>query len=193
MRNLCSLLGPQRGVFHRRKPVNDSRRGHRRERRRAAGRRCLAERAQKNDTKAIGAVLDEHFSWTNENGRNQTRAQFLGDSAAISAAGGTEYAGVQAHDYGQLAVVTGTSKRSGHADTFFARVWVKRPAGWRLLHSPGTRPFWPRVLRPRPHQGAGKDAARSRSRKSVPHASGFTESRKVRRTCSRHIRRSRRR
>ena len=40
---------------------------------------------------------------------------------------------MKARDYGQLAVVTGIGKRTGHAGTFFARVWVKRPAGWLLL------------------------------------------------------------
>jgi hypothetical protein len=88
---------------------------------------------KKKDAKAAGALLDQQFTWTNEAGQTRKSAQFLKDAAAGTAVGDTEYAGVKARDYGQLVVVTGTGKHAGHADTFFARVWVKRPAGWLLL------------------------------------------------------------
>jgi hypothetical protein len=88
---------------------------------------------RKKDAKAVGALLDQQFTWTNEAGQTMTSAQFLRDAAAGTAVGDTEYNDVKARDYGQLAVVTGIGKRTGHAGTFFARVWVKRPAGWLLL------------------------------------------------------------
>ena len=88
---------------------------------------------KKKDAKAIGALLDQQFSWTNGAGQTQTSAQFLKTAAAGTAVGDTEYANVKARDYGQLAIVTGVGKRSGRAGTFFARIWVKRPAGWLLL------------------------------------------------------------
>ncbi len=119
---------------------------------------ALRNALKKSDAKAVGAVLDEHFTWTNEDGRTQTRAQFLGDSAAIAAAGGTEHAGMQAHDYGQLAVITGTGEHAGHADTFFARVWVKRPAGWRLLTHQDTA-ILTKSAPTAAASAAGKDAA----------------------------------
>jgi uncharacterized protein DUF4440 len=88
---------------------------------------------KKKDAKAVGALLDQQFSWTNEAGQTQTSAQFLRDVAAGTAVGDTEYNGVKAREYGQLAIVTGIGKRTGRPGTFFARIWVKRPAGWLLL------------------------------------------------------------
>jgi hypothetical protein len=88
---------------------------------------------KKKDAKAVGALLDQQFTWTNETGQTMTSAQFLRDAAAGTAVGDTEYNDVKARDYGQLAVTTGIGKRTGHAGTFFARIWVKRPAGWLLL------------------------------------------------------------
>jgi hypothetical protein len=85
------------------------------------------------DAKAVGAMLDENFSWTNDAGMTRKKAQFLQDAAAGSVIGDTEYNNMKAHDYGQLALVTGVGKRTGHAGTVFARVWVKRAAGWMLL------------------------------------------------------------
>src|SRR5216683_1628430 len=88
---------------------------------------------RKKDAKAAGALLDQQFSWTNDAGQTLTSAQFLKDAAAGAAVGDTEYNNVKAGDYGQLAVVTGIGKRTGHEGTVFARIWVKRPAGWLLL------------------------------------------------------------
>ena len=88
---------------------------------------------RKKDAKAIGALLDQQFTWTNEAGQTLMSAQFLRDSASGAAVGDTEYANVRARDYGQLVIVTGIGKRTGHDGTFFARIWVKRPAGWLLL------------------------------------------------------------
>ncbi len=85
------------------------------------------------NAKAVGVLLDKQFTWTNEAGQTRSGEQFLRDSAAGGASNDTEYADVKARDYGQLAIVTGTGVRQGHADAFFMRIWVKRPAGWRLL------------------------------------------------------------
>jgi hypothetical protein len=88
---------------------------------------------RKKDAKSVGALLDQQFTWTNEAGQTLMSGQFLKDSAAGTAVGDTEYTDVKARDYGQLAIVTGIGKRTGRAGTFFARIWVKRPAGWLLL------------------------------------------------------------
>jgi hypothetical protein len=92
------------------------------------------QQALKNkDAKALAALLDKEFTWTNSAGQTRKSAQFLRDSAAATAEGGIDDVDVKARDYGQLAIVTGTAKRAGRAETFFARIWVKRPAGWLLL------------------------------------------------------------
>lgn len=88
---------------------------------------------KKKDVRAVGALLDQEFTWTNEGGQTRKSAQFLQDSAAGAADSGTEYTGLKAREYGQLTIVTGMGARQGHADVFFARVWIKRPAGWLLL------------------------------------------------------------
>ena len=86
---------------------------------------ALQQALRRNDAKAVAALLDRQFTWTNEAGQTRKRTQFLQDSAAGMAVGDTVYSGLKARDYGQLAIVTGIGKQSGRADTFFARVWVK--------------------------------------------------------------------
>lgn len=83
--------------------------------------------------KAVDARLDQQFTWTNEAGQTRKRAQFLRDAGAGGTDSDTAYAGLKTRDYGQLAIVTGTATRNGNVRAFFARVWVKRPAGWLLL------------------------------------------------------------
>src|SRR5258708_26837706 len=78
---------------------------------------------RKKDAKAVGALLDQQFTWTTDAGQTLASAQFLKDAAAGTAVGDTEYNNVKAHDYGQLAIVTGIGKRTGHEGTFFARIW----------------------------------------------------------------------
>jgi Domain of unknown function (DUF4440) len=94
--------------------------------------KALQSALGKKDTKALGALLDQRFTWTDEDGKTWPRGQFLTEAAG-SATAGAGYSDVKEHDYGALAVVTGTGKRAGHPDTFFARVWIKRPIGWLLL------------------------------------------------------------
>src|ERR1700733_5973727 len=95
--------------------------------------KALQQALEKKDGKAAGALLDEQFTWTDEAGRTRKKAQFLRDAAAGGTDGDTAYTDVKTHEYGQLAVVTGTGTHNGNVRTFFARVWVKRPAGWLLL------------------------------------------------------------
>ena len=95
---------------------------------------ALQQALRKKDAKAVGALLDKEFTWTNEAGKTRTGAQFLKDSAAGMPDGNTEYTDLKARDYGQTGDRHGYSAnaRTG-GDTFFARIWVKRPAGWLLL------------------------------------------------------------
>src|ERR1700692_1702335 len=43
---------------------------------------ALQQALRKKDAKAVGALLDKEFMWTNEAGQTRTSAQFLKDSAA---------------------------------------------------------------------------------------------------------------
>jgi hypothetical protein len=47
---------------------------------------------KKKDAKAAGALLDQHFSWTNEAGQTLTSAQFLREAAAGTAVSYEGYA-----------------------------------------------------------------------------------------------------
>jgi hypothetical protein len=119
---------------------------------------ALQQALEKKDAKAVGALLDKEFSWTYEDGETRKSAQFLKDSAAGTAVDGTKYADVKSREYGQLAVVTGTGKRAGHGDTFFARVWVKRPSGWLLFTHQDT-PIVAKAASSQPAPAAGSGAA----------------------------------
>ena len=99
----------------------------------AAGRQCLASRAQEKgrESRRRAAGPGVHLD---ERGRANAEKRAI-SARRRSGQGGrdTEYTDVKSRDYGQLAIVTGTGKRSGRAAIFFARIWVKRPAGWLLL------------------------------------------------------------
>jgi hypothetical protein len=93
----------------------------------------LQSAVKKGNERAVGALLDEHFTWTNEAGQTRARAQFLRDSTRPAQNSDIEYTDMEARDYGQLAIVRGLATHRGRADIFFVRIWVKRPAGWRLF------------------------------------------------------------
>jgi len=85
------------------------------------------------NAQAVAALLDRQFTWTNQAGTTLDKAQFLQNSAKGAVEGDPIYTDVKARDYGQLAIVTGATKHTAHSGTFFARIWVRRPAGWLLL------------------------------------------------------------
>lgn len=82
----------------------------------------------KADRAAAEKLLDVDFMWTNSEGETLTRAKVLGnlpkpplgDESGIQV---TEYT------YGQVGEV-----RIARGKMYILRVWVKRPAGWRILH-----------------------------------------------------------
>jgi hypothetical protein len=98
----------------------------------------LQSAVKKGNEKAVGALLDEQFTWTNEAGQARAGAEFLRDSTTPSQNSDTEYTDMETRDYGQLAIVTGVAAHRGRADIFFVRIWVKRRAGWRLFAQQNT-------------------------------------------------------
>lgn len=79
------------------------------------------------DATAVAAVLDQDFTWTDANGRTLDAArvkQALPQPAIANEAN----AQIASYEYGSVAVV---QANAGKLHTL--RVWVKRPAGWRLL------------------------------------------------------------
>ncbi len=89
--------------------------------------RALHAALAASDGKTVGSLLDAEFAWTDVEGRTRTRAEALRDLATLTAANQGD-ADVQTHAYGALATVIGS-----HNHARFVRVWVKRPAGWRMF------------------------------------------------------------
>lgn len=76
---------------------------------------------------ALGKLLDADFTWTNTQGKTVARSAALGDLSSL-AGGNPADAEVKEITFGEVGEVTAISGK-----THVLRVWVKRPAGWRLL------------------------------------------------------------
>jgi hypothetical protein len=87
----------------------------------------LLQALAKADKPAVSALLDEKFEWTDVDGKIQNKAEALGDLAALAKdnEGDTD---VKTHFYGELDIIFGF-----HHNVRFSRIWVKRPAGWRVI------------------------------------------------------------
>ncbi len=87
----------------------------------------LGQAIAKKDKTAVDALLDADFTWTDSDGISSTKEQVLQDLAAF-ARDSEGNADLKAFSYGQVGAVFGVQHNAR-----FERVWVKRPAGWRLL------------------------------------------------------------
>ena len=89
--------------------------------------RALLAALAKGDAGAAAAMLDDDFMWVDCNGRMLDKTQTVG---ALPKSPLGDEAGLDPtrHDYGE--VVTIAVERDKH---FVLRIWVKRPAGWRLI------------------------------------------------------------
>jgi hypothetical protein len=81
----------------------------------------------KADKSALEKLLDADFTWTNAEGKVQTKAQVLRElpKAAITNAKNAES---KAYTYGDLGII---QVNLGRAHVL--RVWAKRPAGWKAI------------------------------------------------------------
>ncbi len=81
----------------------------------------------KGDTATVGRVLDAEFTWTDADGKTRSKAEAL-ESLPTPALGNENSAQVKQRTYGQVGAVM-SSRDKAHV----LRLWVHRPAGWRLL------------------------------------------------------------
>lgn len=87
----------------------------------------LADAIAKGDKAAVGKLLDSEFAWTDGDGNTQNKAKTLENLAALATDSQGE-ADLKTIHYSQLEIVSGTRH-----DARFVRIWVKRPAGWRVF------------------------------------------------------------
>src|SRR6266403_1832572 len=87
----------------------------------------FVQAAGKGDAATLGRVLDADFTWTDADGKTRTKAEVL-TSLPAPALGNESGAQVKQRTYGQVGALM-----SGRDKTNVLRIWVKRPAGWRLL------------------------------------------------------------
>ena len=89
--------------------------------------RAFTQAVARGDTTTVAGLLDQQFTWTDAGGAtlDVARVRQALPKAAIADESRAE---MKQYDYGQVGVVqVNAGKLHG------LRVWVKRPAGWRLL------------------------------------------------------------
>jgi hypothetical protein len=88
---------------------------------------ALVAALEKGDTAAAGKLFDTEFMWTNSAGETLSRSK-VAHNLPKPPLGGESGAQATARTYGQVVAVQVASGR-----VHVLRIWVKRPAGWRLL------------------------------------------------------------
>lgn len=81
----------------------------------------------KGNKQAVGRFLDSGFEWTNNEGRTRDKSEALESLAALGADNEGD-SDVRSYSYQELTIIFGR-----HGNSWFSRVWVRRPAGWRLF------------------------------------------------------------
>ena len=89
--------------------------------------REFVQAAGKRDIAALGKLLDADFTWTDADGKTRARTEVL-DSLPTPALGSESSAEVKQQTRTQVGAVM-----SSRDKTHVLRLWVHRPAGWRLL------------------------------------------------------------
>ncbi len=89
--------------------------------------RALVSALAKSDKAAAGKLFDADFMWTNSDGETIARATVL-QSLPKPPLGDESAAQSSERTYGQVGAVQVASGK-----VHILRIWVKRPAGWRLL------------------------------------------------------------
>ena len=85
----------------------------------------------KADTTSVESFLDTEFTWTDRAGKTWSRSDALAKVASLARTSDTDTIVVE---HGQVALIRGTDVIPlQNASVRFARVWVQRPSGWKLL------------------------------------------------------------
>jgi hypothetical protein len=87
----------------------------------------FVQAAASGNKATVGKLVDADFTWTDAEGKTQTRAEVL-KSLPTPSLGNESGAEVKQRSYGQVGAVM-----SNRDKVFVLRLWVKRTAGWRLL------------------------------------------------------------
>jgi hypothetical protein len=95
--------------------------------------RAFLQAAAKADASTLGKLLDAEFTWTDSDGKTETKADVLKGAPKPSIA---DESNTQSTEkiYGDVALVQAHSGRDNAL-----RIWVKRPAGWRVFVYQETR------------------------------------------------------
>jgi hypothetical protein len=89
--------------------------------------RALVQALAKADSATASKLLDAEFSWTDSAGKTQSRAEVL-KSFPKPALGDESDTEVKERTYGDVGTVM-----AARGKVHVLRIWVKRPAGWRVL------------------------------------------------------------
>jgi hypothetical protein len=89
--------------------------------------REFVQSASKDDKARVAALIDTDFTWTDADGKTQTRAEIL-KSLPTPALGNETGADVKQRTYGAVSAIM-----AGRDKLYVLRIWVRRSAGWKLL------------------------------------------------------------
>lgn len=89
--------------------------------------RAFADALRNSDKAAVGKLLDANFEWTNADGKTRSKAEAIENLSALATDNQGD-ADMQTHLFGDVERIVGS-----HHNALFVRIWVKRPAGWRIL------------------------------------------------------------
>jgi Domain of unknown function (DUF4440) len=89
---------------------------------------AAVSKADKNRTDSL---LDGEFTWTDRTGQTREKAAVLRDLASLARSSDTD---VIVAEHGKVVLIRGRHAIPAQQTAVrFARVWVQRPSGWRLL------------------------------------------------------------
>jgi hypothetical protein len=85
----------------------------------------------KADQNGLEPLLDPEFTWTDRNGKTRTKAEILPILDSLRSDADTD---TKIDDHGGVVLIRGSHRTPSQSSAVrFARVWVQRPEGWKLL------------------------------------------------------------